>query len=88
MITIRTRNPEGEGGGHLAVEVADTGIGIEPEILPLIFDPFQQGETKVTRKFGGLGLGLAICRGIVEAHGGTLVAESGGPAWGPRSGSC
>ena len=77
-IAIRTRNPEGEEGGQIAVEVADTGIGIEPEILPLIFDPFQQGETQITRKFGGLGLGLAICRGIVEAHGGTLVAESGG----------
>ena len=69
-ITIRTRNEGGEGDERLVVEVSDTGIGIEPEILPLIFDPFQQGETKITRKFGGLGLGLAICRGIVEAHGG------------------
>ena len=79
-ITIRTRN-EGDGRageGRLVVEVSDTGMGIEPEILPMIFDPFQQGETTITRKFGGLGLGLAICRGIVEAHGGTLVAESAG----------
>src|SRR5439155_24826315 len=52
--------------------------GIEPEILPRIFDPFQQGETTITRKFGGLGLGLAICKGIVDAHGGSLVAESPG----------
>ena len=58
--------------------MADTGIGIEPEVLPRIFDPFEQGETTITREFGGLGLGLAICRGIVEAHGGTIVAESGG----------
>ena len=65
-------------GDRLVVEVADTGIGIEPEVLPRIFDPFQQGETTITRKFGGLGLGLAISRGIVEAHGGHAVAESGG----------
>ncbi|MDR3638355.1 MAG: PAS domain S-box protein, partial [Isosphaeraceae bacterium] len=77
-ITIRTRNQPGHGGAQLVIEVTDTGIGIEPEIMPLIFDPFQQGETKITRKFGGLGLGLAICRGIVESHGGTLVAESEG----------
>ena len=80
VITIRTRNPEGDDrrGGHLVVEVSDTGIGIEPDVLPLVFDPFQQGETRITRKFGGLGLGLAICKGIVEAHGGTLAAESPG----------
>jgi CheY-like chemotaxis protein len=77
-ITIRTRNEDGQGVEHLVVEVSDTGIGIEPGVLPRIFDPFQQGETTITRKFGGLGLGLAICKGIVEAHGGTLEAESGG----------
>ena len=80
-ISIRTYNEatlEGEDGPRLVVEVADTGIGIDPSVLPLIFDPFQQGETTITRKFGGLGLGLAICKGVVEAHGGTLVAESPG----------
>jgi CheY-like chemotaxis protein len=79
-ITIRTRN-EDDGrarGGRLVVEMSDTGIGIEPEGLPTIFDPFQQGETTITRTYGGLGLGLAICRGIIEAHGGTIVAESAG----------
>ena len=76
-ITIRTRN-EGDRRGRLVVEMSDTGIGIEPEVLPLIFDPFQQGETTITRSYGGLGLGLAICQGIVDAHGGTLVAESAG----------
>ena len=50
-------------GDRLVVEISDTGIGIEPEVLPTIFDPFQQGETTITRTFGGLGLGLAICRG-------------------------
>src|SRR4029079_16518389 len=79
-ITIRTRNEDGALGreGRFVVEMSDTGIGIEPEVLPTIFDPFQQGETTITRKYGGLGLGLAICRGIIEAHGGTLVAESAG----------
>jgi PAS domain S-box-containing protein len=77
-ITIRTRNEDGEAGERLVIEVTDTGIGIEPEILPTIWDPFQQGETTITRRFGGLGLGLAISRGVIEAHGGTLVAESPG----------
>ena len=77
-ITIRTRNEDGGGVEHLVIEAIDTGIGVEPDTLPLIFDPFQQGDTKITRKFGGLGLGLAICRGIVESHGGELIAESEG----------
>ncbi len=81
-IAVRTRNEAGDDGDRIVVEVSDTGIGIESEILPTIFDPFQQGETTITRKFGGLGLGLAICKGIVEAHGGTIVAESGGPCRG------
>ena len=66
------------GAGTLVIEVSDTGVGIEPEVLPRIFDPFQQGETTIIRRFGGLGLGLAICKGIVEAHGGMLEAESPG----------
>ena len=77
-ITVRTRNEGGDGEDRIVVEVIDTGIGIEPEVLPTIWDPFQQGETTITRKFGGLGLGLAICKGVVEAHGGILEAESPG----------
>ena len=80
-LTIRTRNSTGEGQ-QLVIEVQDTGIGIDPAILPTIFDPFQQGETTTTRKFGGLGLGLAISRGVVEAHGGTITAESPGKGLG------
>ena len=80
VVTIRTRN---EHDGHaperqFIVEVCDTGIGIEPHVLPAIFDAFQQGETTITRKYGGLGLGLAICRGIIEAHGGSILALSEG----------
>ena len=80
-VTVRTRNEPGPDGlgDVLVIEVSDTGIGIDPEALPRIFDPFQQGETSITRRFGGMGLGLAICRGIVEGHGGVLRASSPGP---------
>jgi PAS domain S-box-containing protein len=79
-IEIRSWNesdPE-EGDDQLLVEFADTGIGIEPEALPWIFDPFHQGGGSITGRFGGMGLGLAISRGVVEAHGGLLTAESPG----------
>jgi len=84
MITIASRNEGGrdDRAGTFVIEVADTGIGIEPDVLPTIFDPFQQGETTITRRFGGLGLGLAIGRGIIEAHGGTLSGESQGEGQG------
>jgi PAS domain S-box-containing protein len=79
-ITVKTRNHSDADGqiNQLLIEVVDTGIGIEPEHLGRIFDPFEQGETSVTRRFGGLGLGLAISRGIVEGHGGLLHVESPG----------
>jgi len=60
------------------VRVEDSGLGISPEILPHIFDAFEQGGTGVTRQFGGLGLGLAICKALVELHHGTIRAESSG----------
>jgi two-component system CheB/CheR fusion protein len=62
--------------------VTDTGIGIEPEVLPRIFDAFSQVETGWVRRFGGLGLGLAISRSVMEAHGGRLDAVSAGPGRG------
>ncbi len=65
-------------GDTVRVEVTDTGIGIAPEILPQIFDPFRQGEVGTTRRFGGLGLGLSVARGLVEAHDGTIAARSEG----------
>ena len=64
--------------GWLAVEVADDGMGIAPEMLPRIFDAFEQGQRSITRRFGGLGLGLAISKAIVDLHGGSLSADSGG----------
>jgi PAS domain S-box-containing protein len=79
-ITIRTRNQAGPDAlsDRLIIEVSDTGIGIEPDAAALIFDPFQQGGASVTTRFGGLGLGLAISKGIVEGHGGLLTVESAG----------
>jgi PAS domain S-box-containing protein len=60
------------------VEVSDTGIGIDPGFLPVIFDAFEQGEKTITRQFGGLGLGLAITKNLVNLHEGTIKAESAG----------
>ncbi len=58
--------------------VSDTGSGIDPKLLPFVFDRFRQGESHMTREHGGLGLGLAIVRHLVELHGGTVSAESEG----------
>jgi PAS domain S-box-containing protein len=60
------------------VEVTDSGVGIAPEFLPHVFERFRQGDSRTTRKHGGLGLGLAIARFIIEEHGGTIEAESPG----------
>ncbi len=65
-------------GDRIGVEVKDTGIGIEPSALSRIFNAFEQAEDSVTVRFGGLGLGLAISKSIVEAHGGILSAWSDG----------
>jgi PAS domain S-box-containing protein len=77
-ILIRTEN----SGGTVRLEMRDTGVGIEPEFLPRVFDAFEQGDTKVTRQFGGLGLGLAICKAIMDIHGGAIRAHSDGPGTG------
>ena len=63
---------------HIEIAVSDTGIGIRPDFLPYVFERFRQAEAGTTRKTGGLGLGLAIVRHIVEMHGGTVQAASAG----------
>lgn len=60
------------------IQISDTGQGINPEFLPFVFDRFRQEDSSITRQFGGLGLGLSLCRQLVEAHGGTIKAESAG----------
>ncbi|HSK62688.1 MAG TPA: ATP-binding protein, partial [Pyrinomonadaceae bacterium] len=65
-------------GSDAMVTVSDTGQGIDPEFLPRVFDRFRQADSSTTRSFGGLGLGLAIVRHLVELHGGTVSAESEG----------
>ena len=65
-------------GGFVEIDVTDTGRGIAPEFLPHIFERFRQVDASTTRSAGGLGLGLAIVRHLVELHGGTVVAESKG----------
>jgi signal transduction histidine kinase len=69
-------------GQEAVLEVEDTGVGIAPELLPRIFDLFTQGERTIDRAQGGLGLGLALVRRLVELHGGTVRARSAGAGQG------
>ena len=73
-VDVRARR----AGATIEIAVADTGAGIAPEFLPFVFDRFRQGDSTTTRVHGGLGLGLAIARHLVELHGGTIRAESAG----------
>jgi PAS domain S-box-containing protein len=74
-ITVRTDNP---APNRIRIEVSDTGCGIDPAVLPTIFDAFVQGGRDVTRRHGGLGLGLAITKRLVEMQAGTITASSEG----------
>jgi PAS domain S-box-containing protein len=65
-------------GDQAQITVTDTGKGISPDFLPYIFESFRQEDVSINRKYGGLGLGLAIVRHIVEAHGGTVAVDSPG----------
>ncbi len=76
VVTLRRKGP------RVAVLVRDTGVGIAPEVLRHLFEPFAQAPQTVARVQGGLGLGLAMAKGLVELHGGTVAAESKGPGRG------
>jgi signal transduction histidine kinase len=78
-ITVRTSRDE---RGWLVVEVADDGVGIEPQELPRLFESYEQGSAARRHRTGGLGLGLAIARTVVEQHGGHLSVRSEGPGKG------
>jgi PAS domain S-box-containing protein len=74
-IRVITANPR---PGRIEIAVIDPGIGIAPEDLPRLFNAFEQGNPEITRSFGGLGLGLAICKALVDQHGGVLTGLSPG----------
>jgi PAS domain S-box-containing protein len=75
-------------GQHVEISVRDTGIGIDAQFLPQVFDRFRQADASTTRSHGGLGLGLSIARQLVELHGGTLHATSDGPERGATFVAC
>jgi PAS domain S-box-containing protein len=72
----------GRVDSHFQITVSDSGVGISPEFLPFVFDRFSQANTTTERKYGGLGLGLAIVRHLVELHGGAAKADSPGEGQG------
>jgi two-component system CheB/CheR fusion protein len=73
-----------DAAGWLTIEFADHGIGIEQDLLPLVFDPFQQGDLSGLQRHDGLGLGLFIAKGLAEAQGGTLTVLSEGRGKGAK----
>jgi PAS domain S-box-containing protein len=77
-VALRCRRDDDQ----VVVEVSDSGIGIAPEAFVHIFDAFAQADRTIARQFGGLGLGLAISRALVEMHGGSIAAHSSGPGQG------
>ena len=78
VITVTLRHVD----DWVEIQVSDTGIGIRREVLPFVFDRFRQADSSTTRSYGGLGLGLAIVRQVVELHGGTVKADSAGETYG------
>jgi PAS domain S-box-containing protein len=71
-----------EEAGAAVIRVRDTGVGIRPQMLDRLFEPFQQDTQDISRAAGGLGLGLALAKGLVELHGGSIEAHSAGPGTG------
>ncbi|WP_143762871.1 hybrid sensor histidine kinase/response regulator [Ramlibacter tataouinensis] len=80
--TVRVRTAVDEAGRSALLTVQDTGVGLPPELLGRLFDPFEQAAQDSARTQGGLGLGLALTKGLAELHGGSVSAESAGPGQG------
>ncbi|HSV15218.1 MAG TPA: ATP-binding protein, partial [Tepidisphaeraceae bacterium] len=84
-IVVRTSGIAGDGRAAppgVRAEIIDNGVGIPANVLPRVFDAFEQGDVRTTRQFGGLGLGLAISKAVVDMHGGRIRATSAGPGMG------
>jgi|SRR5687767_12397049 PAS domain S-box-containing protein len=77
-VTVASRNRD----GAWVAQIIDRGVGISPEVLPRLFNAFEQGDPELARQYGGLGLGLAISKAVVEVHGGKVTAHSDGPGCG------
>src|SRR5205823_4971823 len=80
--TVSVRLTADAGRGQAVLAVRDTGVGVEPDMLPRLFEAFAQADRSLDRSKGGLGLGLALVRGLVELHGGEVQAASDGPGRG------
>jgi CheY-like chemotaxis protein len=80
--TVKVYTRRENGWAHTIVE--DTGLGIDPNFLPYVFDRFRQQDSSFTRRHGGLGIGMSIAKSIAELHGGDLLVESGGKWKGSR----
>src|SRR5437588_13038301 len=74
-ITIATLNPVPD---KIEARIIDTGIGVEHETIDMIFNAFEQGQADITRRFGGLGLGLTISKALIDAHDGKINVQSPG----------
>lgn len=81
-VRICCRDEQADGSDRVAVSVRDTGVGINPQLLSRVFDAFEQGDRAKARQFGGLGLGLAISKALVDVHGGVITADSPGEGQG------
>ncbi len=79
QVSVRSTSAD---DGSILIEVQDSGIGIEPDVMRNLFSAFEQGGREITRQFGGLGLGLAISKTLVDLHGGEIRASSEGPGRG------
>jgi signal transduction histidine kinase len=73
-VVLSVRRLEGDAG-RVVLRVSDTGVGFEPSMADRLFRPFEQADGSLTRRFGGVGLGLAICRGLVDLMGGVITAQ-------------